>query len=229
MFINLYEKNRTELLSKERQETPKRVLKSKNYSISNIIIDPEAFINNWLVISTNISGNGSTYLDNISFKNVITNLINICKNDTQHYVNSKLIQKSLKQSLDKNDIYIDCSCPDFKYRYAYHATQGKFKWGTQQHSNGKKIRNPNNDKGSMCKHLYALLHSNVFLNKISDKIMKTVMANLDILVKKYNINLDEFILNTTAYDRLKSAALSRTSTGRFVSTKNQEVDENDIN
>ena len=60
-MITLIEKNRNELLSKQRRETPKRIERSKNYSISDIIIDPEAFVNNWLIITTSISGNCITY------------------------------------------------------------------------------------------------------------------------------------------------------------------------
>ena len=211
----LIEKNRQELLSKEKKETPKRVQKASSYSVSNITIDSSAFLNDWLVITTNISGNSHTYTDSIAFKNVMTDLINLAKIDSKHYVNSKLIIRSIKRSLDNNDIYVDCNCPDFNFRYAYHATQGKFKWGKLQNSNGKKIRNPNNDIGSTCKHLYALLRSNNFLDKISDKIMRTIMANLDILVKRFDIDLAEFIVNSERYDRLLKSTLGRTKTGQF--------------
>ena len=222
----LIEKNRQELLSKEKKETPKRVQKASSYSVSNISIDASALLNNWLVITTNISGNSNTYTDSIAFKNVMTDLIDLAKIDSKHYVNSKLIIKSIKRSLDNNDIYVDCNCPDFNFRYAYHATQGQFKWGKLQNSNGKKIRNPNNDIGSMCKHLYALLRSNTFLDKISDKIMRTIMANLDILVKRFDINLGEFIVNSERYDRLLKSTVGRTKTGQFTKKIDSIVDKN---
>ena len=225
----LLEKNRQELLTKQKRETPERIQRAGAYSVSNIRIDSSALINDWLVITTDISGNSSTYSDAIAFKNVITDLVNLAKIDSKHYVNSKLIIRSIKQSLDKQDIYIDCNCDDFKYRFSYWATQDKFKWGKLQNSNGKEIRNPNNDKGSMCKHLYALLRSNNFLDKVSDKIMRTIMANLDILVKRFNINLEEFIVNTERYDRMLKMNIGRTKSGQFAK-KNSDVDsENTIN
>lgn len=221
----LLEKNRQELLSKQKSETPERIQRASNYSISKISIESEALLNDWLVITTNISGNSSTYNDSIAFKNVMTELIALAKIDSKHYVNSKLIIRSIKRSLDKNDIYINCTCDDFKYRYAYHATQGKFKWGKLQNSNGQKIRNPNNDIGCMCKHLYALLRSNTFLEKVSDTIMRTIMANLDVLVKRFKINLEEFIVNSERYDRMLKMNIGRTKTGQFTKKDSEESNE----
>ena len=220
----LLEKNRQELLRKQKKESPKRVQRAGAYSVSQINIDQQALVNDWLVITTSISGNGHTYTDSIAFKNIMTDLIELAKTDSKHYVNGKLILRSIKMSLDKNDIYIACDCPDFKFRYDYFATQDKFKWGKLQNSNGKGIRNPNNDIGSMCKHLYALLRSNNFLDKVSDKIMRTIMANLDIIFKKFKIDLNEFIVNSDRYDRMLKNN-SRDTGGRFTSKqdKNDEI------
>jgi len=223
---NLLEANRRDLLLKQKRETPERIERSKAYSINNLSVDPNAFLNDWLVVTVDINGNGSTYKDSIAFAKILSDLIDNAKIDSTHNVNSKLIQKTLKSSLDKHDIYIDCTCDDFKYRYAYFATQGKFKWGKLQNSNGKKIRNPNNDIGSMCKHLYTLLRSNKFMEHISDKIMRTIMANLDVIVKKYNINLLEFKVNNKSYDRLLNMNLSRDKSGRFIKNKDDVDDKN---
>lgn len=223
----LLEKNRQELLSKQKRETPERVQRAGSYSVSNISIDSSAFLNDWLVITTTISGNGHSYTDSIAFKNVVTNLIELAKVDSKHIVNGKFILRSIKQSLDKNDIYIACDCDDFKFRYDYWATQGKFKWGKLQNSNGKGIRNPDNNMGAMCKHLYALLRSNNFLNSVSDKIMRTIMANLDVLVKRFNINIEEFVVNSAAYDRMLRMNISRDKQGKF---RKNDIDTNkDVN
>ena len=112
MTINhkiLLEKNRKELLLKQKRETPERVERANSYSINNVTIDPTALLSDWLVITTNISGNGSTYSDSIAFKFVMTDLIEQAKKSPKHVVNSKLIIKSIHESLDKQDIYIDCT------------------------------------------------------------------------------------------------------------------------
>lgn len=228
-MIILNEKTRRELIIKQKHETPERIERSKRYSISNVKVNAEAFLANWLVITTNISGNSSQYNDVIAFENVLTDLIEAAKQDSKHYVNAKLIQKSLKASLDKNDIYLDCTCQDWMYRYAYWSTKGKFKWGKLQNSNGEGIRNPHNDIGTMCKHLYTLLRSNVFLNHVSDKIMRTIMANLDVIVKKYEINLEEFIVNSDRYDRLMKMNVDRDKSGKFKKVDNSNNSENEDN
>lgn len=220
----LLEKTRQELLHKQKKETPERVQRANAYSVSNINIDSDAFMHDWLVITTTISGNSHSYTDSIAFKGVFTDLIEVAKQDSLHTVNSKLIIKSIHASLDKNDIYIDCNCPDFKYRYAFWSTQDKFKWGKLQNSNGKEIRNPKNNMGCMCKHLYALLRSNNFLNAISDKIMRIIMANLDILYKRYNFNIEEFKVNTKAYDKLLTAKIGRDKYGRFTKVSSNNKD-----
>lgn len=228
-YKTLLEKNRQELLSKQKRETPERVNRAGAYSVTSIEVDSQAFLNDWLIITTTISGNSRSYTDTIAFKNVFSNLIEIAKNDTTHNVNGKLIQKSLKLSLDNNDIYIDCTCPDFAFRYAYFATKDKFKWGKLQPSNGQKIRNPNNDIGCMCKHLYALLRSNKFLNHVSDKIMRTIMANLDVLVKRYNIDLLTFKVNSASYDKMLRMNITRDKTGRFTKISSEKPEENENN
>lgn len=222
----LLEKTRQELLKKQKSETPERVQRAGAYSVSQISIDSDAFLNDWLVIKTTISGNGSSYTDYIAFKGVVKDLIEAAKNNSSHTVNSKLIIKSIHASLDKNDVYIDCDCPDFKFRYDYWATQGKFKWGKLQNSNGKGIRNPHNDMGCMCKHLFALLRSNKFLNAVSDKIMRTIMANLDVLVKRFDIDILEFKVNSAAYDKMLRMNISRDKYGKF--RKNSSNDSSNI-
>lgn len=221
----LLEKNRKELIMKQRRETPERVERSNAYSVSNVTIDTSALLSDWCVITTTISGNGSTYTDSIAFKYVMTDLIETVKQSSNHVVNSKSILKSIHSSLDKQDIYIDCSCADFKYRYSFWSTEGKFKWGKLQTSNGKQIRNPNNNMGCMCKHLYALLRSNKFLNLISDKIMRTIMANLDIIVKKFDIDILEFVVNTKAYDKMLRMNINRDKSGKFI----KKVDTQEVN
>ena len=45
----LLEKNRKELLIKQKRETPERVERANSYSVSNVTIDPTALLSDWLV------------------------------------------------------------------------------------------------------------------------------------------------------------------------------------
>ena len=65
------------------------------------------------------------------------------------------INKALEWSLKNADIKVNCTCPDFKYRFAYVATQHDYKYGDPE-TRPAKVRNPNN-KGRVCKHILAVL------------------------------------------------------------------------
>lgn len=69
---------------------------------------------------------------------------------------TKAITKALNHSLRYNHIQVNCSCPDFKYRYAYMATAKKYGLDTDEtrpatHTNPK-------SKGGMCKHIVRVLN-----------------------------------------------------------------------
>lgn len=66
-----------------------------------------------------------------------------------------VISKSLVSALDSCEMKIECSCADFRYRFAYVATIGNYKLGVPENRPAP-ITNPNN-KGSMCKHLSAVV------------------------------------------------------------------------
>ena len=77
-----------------------------------------------------------------------------------NYTNTR---KLLSQSLDKSDIKINCTCPDFRYRYAYTATKDGFKEGTDERRPSL-ITNPDR-KGGACKHLIRLLNNKQWIYK----------------------------------------------------------------
>lgn len=84
--------------------------------------------------------------------------------------NNKLDYRTITQSLSKTfnngDIYVNCSCPDFAYRFNYQAGTGNF-W-TPLYRGEKEETRPNRfewtnskgDMGGVCKHI-ALVISNV--------------------------------------------------------------------
>ena len=78
-------------------------------------------------------------------------------------INYTNIRKLLSSSLDKSDLKINCTCPDFKYRYAYTATKDGFKEGTDERRPSL-ITNPDR-KGGACKHLVRLLNNKQWIYK----------------------------------------------------------------
>lgn len=69
---------------------------------------------------------------------------------------TKAITKALNHSLRYNHIQVNCSCPDFKYRYAYMATVKNYGLDTEEIRPASRT-NPNN-KGGVCKHIARVLN-----------------------------------------------------------------------
>lgn len=69
----------------------------------------------------------------------------------------KMINIALMNTLNKNDVLINCSCPDFYYRFSYTATVKGYGFNTNQ-TIPSPIRNPKL-KGSGCKHLTRILNA----------------------------------------------------------------------
>ena len=56
---------------------------------------------------------------------------------TKNQINSKVVTQAIMNSIDGMDILVDCSCPDWKYRFAYMATQLGYKYGEPQNERNK--------------------------------------------------------------------------------------------
>lgn len=98
--------------------------------------------------------------------------------------NSKLLRKIvgavLSQALNSSDVRVDCTCPDFTYRFSYVASIGQYKFGDQQGIPAK-IRNPQNN-GSVCKHLARVLsRPSSWKAKVVTGILSVVRNNPELL------------------------------------------------
>lgn len=69
----------------------------------------------------------------------------------------KAITRALNHCLRYNHIQLKCSCPDFRYRYAYMATIKGYGFDVDENRPAN-ITNPNN-RGGICKHAAKILNS----------------------------------------------------------------------
>lgn len=101
------------------------------------------------------------YIVVISFEGAFSNLYNIVRSwgGTNRWkrIDLKMLTKCLSKSLDEDDLYVSCTCPDFKYRFDYWLTQAGAKYGTPQ-NRPPRVRNVKNNKGYVCKHILAVLY-----------------------------------------------------------------------
>lgn len=76
-------------------------------------------------------------------------------------------KEKLNLALD-DEIQVNCSCPDFKYRFRYVAD--KYDASTKKENRPPDFTNPNYD-GAICKHLHSLLRR---IESYSDKMVELI-------------------------------------------------------
>ena len=81
----------------------------------------------------------------------------------------KTIARAMMNAYNRDDTYIACSCPDWKYRFAYWATKDRYNGGKPE-LRVADITNPSNDLGSGCKHSMLVLSNLKWAIKVSTVI-----------------------------------------------------------
>ena len=94
-------------------------------------------------------------------------------------ITHRMLVECLSEALDRRDLYIDCSCPDFKYRFAYWATKAGCKYGLQQNV-APKVRNVKNNKGYCCKHVLAVLFGKRWVPAAAKTWLQFIQKNSDL-------------------------------------------------
>lgn len=137
-----------------------------------------------------IQFNVKEYVDTIRFENFMPELRRcysqlLRKLDSDKMSPNQLksvISKALVLAMDNCDVKIQCSCPDFAYRFAYVATIGDYKLGTPETRPAMRT-NPEN-KGSMCKHLSAVVGTvSKWQSKVVRDLYKIVQYDETLLTK----------------------------------------------
>ena len=106
----------------------------------------------------------------ISFEGALTELVNQLKSTNKLCTLRDMII-SLSRSFDKaDDIRVRCSCDDFKYRFAYWATIGKYIYGDTQMVPPKYKRTNADGYGSSCKHVLSVLSNKNWIIKVASVI-----------------------------------------------------------
>jgi hypothetical protein len=99
----------------------------------------------------------------------------------------RTIIQALTKVFNTTDVYVKCSCPDFKYRFAH--------WNIIKNVSvddsasdpgpGKGIANPNDDKGRGCKHILLVLSNGDWMLKVASVINNYIKYSRDHLQKNY--------------------------------------------
>lgn len=127
----------------------------KNSSTYNNIDFNELFKAGSLKITLPIKGETDNYETVIFFDGLCDEI----KRETARNNNTleyKCIFRALLSVLNREDIYISCTCKDWQFRHSFYGTMQKYNSGKAE-SRPPKITNPKDSKGAACKHVLNVL------------------------------------------------------------------------
>lgn len=79
------------------------------------------------------------------------------------------VTRAVINGLNREDVYISCTCPDSRYRMQYYQTVNGYNSGPTE-TRPSKITNPNDTLGSGCKHTLLVLNNNSWAQRLSRTI-----------------------------------------------------------
>lgn len=153
----------------ERKKYSKIANAVKNY---NEIDMNKLFKQDILQVNIPVVGETDEYTVTIKLEGVIAEIQKNIKNNGNKLEFRTIIQ-SLTKVFNTSDVYVKCTCADFKYRFAH--------WNIIKNVSvddsaadpgpGKGIANPNDDKGRGCKHVLHCLANGNWMMKVASVIM----------------------------------------------------------
>ena len=181
----LIEANRTALIAQSRnagmykdQSRGKNRFDRKKYSkIANSVKNyneinmNQLFKQDILQVNIPVVGENDEYTVTIKLEGIVAEIQKNIKNNKNQFEFRTIIQ-SLTKIFNTSDVYIKCSCPDAKYRFAH--------WNIIKNISvddsasdpgpGKGIVNPKDDKGRGCKHMLLVLANGEWMMKVASVI-----------------------------------------------------------
>jgi hypothetical protein len=179
------EANRTTLIAQSRnageyknKERGKNRFDRKKYSkIANAVkayneINMNSlFKQDILLVNIPVVGENDEYTVTIKVEGVVAEIQKNIKNSGNKLEYRTIIQ-ALTKIFNTSDVYVKCSCPDAKYRFAH--------WNIVHNVSvddsasdpgpGKGIANPDDDKGRGCKHMLLVLANGDWMMKVASVI-----------------------------------------------------------
>lgn len=203
------EVSRKNIIGKTKVQSPARYNRRLRYStMSTPEIDEDKLIKaDMLVISVKV-GN---YMCQLAYSGVIEHLIENVKKDARHSLNRKAVIRAMNEQVDLVDIFVSCTCADFKYRYAYYATRHDYLYGTPE-TRPAQITNPHDDIGAVCKHLACILANKKWLVKASSVVNDILHDRYSEVIENYNVSAEEFQFDEQKYNAASINAIKQSLT-----------------
>ena len=165
--MQLQEKSRSDLLSKSMTAKPTKSYKTTRFerrklqtmktssSIFNKLDMNSVFKSDALSLEIPVEGETNTYTVTILFDGICKDIQReLKKND--YNLEFKVIYKAIVRAIKNQNMFIGCTCKDYKFRFQYIATKERYN-ALQAQLVPATQTNPNNDQGAGCKHILKVL------------------------------------------------------------------------
>ena len=124
-----------------------------------------------LQVNIPVVGETDEYTVTIKIEGVVAEIQKSIKNNSNK-MEFKTIIQALTKVFNTTDVYVKCTCPDHKYRFAHWniIKNVSVDDSSQDPGPGKGIANPNDDKGRGCKHVLLTLSNGEWMMKVASVI-----------------------------------------------------------
>ncbi len=156
---------------KNRFERKKYSAVGKTVKQYNKIDMNKLFKEDILEVSIPVVGEKDSYTVSIKMEGVVKEIANNIKNNKNQLEYRTIIQ-ALTKVFNSSNIWVKCTCPDYKYRFAHWNIINNVSIDdtSKDPGPGKGIANPNDDKGRGCKHILLVLANGDWLMKVASVI-----------------------------------------------------------
>lgn len=168
----LQEDNRNQLLSKSKssQKGRERFKKRNRSKIANTVKAMNSIDMNKLfkedILTVNIPVNGET--DNYTVRITFGGFLSILRDQIgeKDSIDFRDISRACIIGFNKDNVFISCTCPDFRYRFQYYCTRNHVNSGTPE-TRPSNITNPDDTLGSACKHVLLVLNNSSWIIRVA--------------------------------------------------------------
>lgn len=162
---------KNQMRGKNRFERKKHSQIAKTVKQYNKIDMNRLFKEDILEIAIPVTGETDSYTVHIRMDGVIAEVARNIKNN-KNKLEFRTIVQSLTKVFNSANIFVKCSCPDYKYRFAHWNIVNRVSVDdtSKDPGPGKGIRNPNDDKGRGCKHVLLCLANGDWIMKVASVI-----------------------------------------------------------
>ena len=168
---SLINKSKTSEKGKKRFDRRNKSKVANTVKLFNSIDMNKLFKEDILTVNIPVNGETDNYIVRITFGGFLEILRGHVSTDRE--LNFRDVARAAITGFNRDDVFIHCSCPDFKYRFNYYATRNSINSGTPE-TRPSKITNPDDSLGSACKHVLLVLNNTSWIIRVARVIVNYI-------------------------------------------------------